>query len=437
MKPNKVYKIVLFFLFFTTVPNLLKSQTVVIDGEIRPRTEYRDGYTKPILTTNDPGIFTSQRTRLGLTFTSGILTTQITLQDARVFGQFSNTSTDATTGIYEAWAEMLLIPGGSLKLGRQIIKYDDNRLFSAPAWSITGTTHDLALFKYNINDFQFHLGVGYNNNSEIASETFYTPVDKYRSLGYLWISTPTYSGFNLTGICIAEGVQDTTGVGTTYKKIKQNQALTFGGNLKYADKDVPFSALATAYFQAGKSSTGKTLAGKLLAIKANYAITGDLSASLGADYLSGDNNGTTDGIQSNFKKLYGANHTFNGYMDYWNTPLTQGLLDYYGSATYKVNKKLSLEGAYHIFNSEFAGKNKKGIDFGKNLGSEFDFLVTYKLNSWASVQGGYSAYFKTDNTIIAKDIATSATIPDVRMPQFAYIAFTIKPTFLNTASDSK
>ena len=137
MKPNKVYKIVLFFLFFTTVPNLLKSQTVVIDGEIRPRTEYRDGYTKPILTTNDPGIFTSQRTRLGLTFTSGILTTQITLQDARVFGQFSNTSTDATTGIYEAWAEMLLIPGGSLKLGRQIIKYDDNRLFSAPACVIT------------------------------------------------------------------------------------------------------------------------------------------------------------------------------------------------------------------------------------------------------------------------------------------------------------
>ncbi len=434
MKPNKVYKIVLFFLFFANIPNLLKSQNVVIDGEIRPRTEYRDGYTKPILSANDPGIFTSQRTRLGLTFTSGILTTQITLQDARIFGQFSNTSTDATTGIYEAWAEMLLIPGGSLKLGRQMVKYDDNRLFSAPAWSITGTTHDLALFKYNINDFQFHLGLGYNNTSEISTEVFYNPVNKYRSLGYLWASTPTLKGFTLTGIFIAEGVQDTIGVGTAYKKIKQNQTLTFGGNLKYATKDVPFSALATAYFQAGKNSNGKTMTGKLLAIKANYAITGDLTASIGTDYLSGDNNGTTDGKQSNFKKLYGANHTFNGYMDYWNTPLNQGLLDYYASATCKVSKNLSLEAGYHIFNSEFAGKNKKGIEFGKDLGSEFDFLATYKLNSWASVQGGYSAYFKTDNTIIAKDIATSATMPDVRMPQFAYIAFTIKPTFLNTAS---
>lgn len=414
-----------------------KAQTVVIDGEIRPRVEYRDGYSKPILTTRDPAVFSSQRTRLGVIFTSGVLTTQITLQDARVFGQFSNTSSDATTGIYEAWAEMLLLPGGTLKVGRQTIKYDDNRLFSASVWSITGTTHDLALFKYNINDFQFHLGLAYNNNSEISSETFYTPIDKYRSMGYLWLSTPTYKGFTITGMFVAEGVQDTAGVGTAYKKTDLNQALTFGGNLKYADKNVPFSALATAYFQRGKSSTGKTMEGKLLAIKANYAITSDFSVSLGTDYLSGDNNGTTDGVQTNFKKLYGANHTFNGYMDYWNNPLTQGLLDYYGNATYKFGKKLSLFGAYHIFNSEFTGKNKKNIEFGKNLGSEFDLLVTYKMNSWTTVQGGYSMYFNTNNTLIAKDIATTSTIPDVRLPQFGYIMFTIKPSFLNTTTTNK
>lgn len=425
-------------LFIITVITFLvfysKSQTVVIDGEIRPRVEYRDGYSKPILNANDPGVFTSQRTRLGLTFTSGILTTQITLQDARIFGQYENTSTLASTGIYEAWAEMLLMPGGSLKLGRQTIKYDDNRLFSAPAWSITGTTHDLALFKYNINDFQFHLGLAYNNNTEISTETFYTPGDKYRSMGYLWASTPTYKGFTLTGLFVAEGVQDTAGVGTAYKKTDLNQGLTFGGNLKYADNDVPFSALATAYFQGGKSSSGKTMEGKLFAIKANYAFTSDISASLGTDYLSGDKNGTTDGVQSNFKKLYGANHTFNGYMDYWNTPLNQGLLDYYASATAKINKDFNIEGGHHIFNSEYAGKNKKSIAFGIDLGSEFDLLLTYKLNSWTTIQGGYCAYFKTDNTLIAKDIVTTATIPAVRTPQFAYIMFTIKPSFLNTAT---
>ncbi len=429
MKRNIFYIVFILSAIYSTT---LQSQTVVIDGEIRPRIEYRDGYAKPNLATNDPGIFTSQRTRLGLTFKSGILTTQITLQDARVFGQFSNSSPDATTGIYEAWAEMLLVPGGSLKVGRQTIKYDDNRLFSAPSWSITGTTHDLLLFKYNINDFQAHIGLAYNNNSEISSETFYTPTDKYRSMGYLWLSTPTFDGFTLTGMFVAEGVQDTVGTGVSYKKIKQNEAFTFGGNLKYSDADVPFSAFGTAYFQAGKSSAGKSMNGKLLAIKANYLFMKSITASLGTDYLSGDNNGTTDGIQSNFKKLYGSNHTFNGYMDYWNTPLTQGLLDYYGSVTGKISKDLNVEGAYHIFNSEFSGKNKKGIAFGKNLGSELDLLLTYKLNSWTSIQGGYSVYFDTDNTLIAKDIVTTTTIPKVQTPQFAYIAFTIKPTFLNT-----
>ena len=427
--------IIALFLSVILAPQMTIAQTVVIDGEIRPRMEYQDGYSKPILATNDPGIFTSQRTRLGMTFTSGLLTTQITLQDSRVFGQYSNTATDATTGIYEAWAEMLLMAGGTLKVGRQTMKYDDNRLFSAPAWSLTGTTHDLLLFKYNINDFQAHLGLAYNSNSETASETFYTPGDKYRSMGYLWLSAPTYNGFTLTAIAVAEGVQDTTGFGIIkYKKTALNQAITYGGNLKYTDKNVPFSALATAYFQAGKSSLGKTMEGKLLAIKADYAFTSSISASLGTDYLSGDNNGTTDGVQSNFKKLYGANHTFNGYMDYWNTPLTQGLLDYYGSATAKIGTKLSLEGDYHIFNSEFSGKNKKGIAFGKDLGSEFDLLVTYKLNPWTSVQGGYCRYFSNNNTLAAKDITTTATVPAIRTPQWAYVMFTIKPTFLNTAS---
>jgi hypothetical protein len=431
------YAVVLVLCFTSTVA---RSQTVVIDGEIRPRTEYQNGFKTPISTANDPGIFTSQRTRLGLTFTSGLLTTQITLQDSRVFGQYATTSSEATTGIYEAWANMLLVPGGSLTVGRQPIKYDDSRLFSAPAWSITGTTHDLMLFKYSINDFQAHLGLAYNNKSETSVETFYVPGSKYRSMGYLWLSTPTYKGFTLSGIVVDEGLQDTLGLGGTakYKKISTNQAITYGGNLKYENAAFPLSGLATAYFQSGKNFSGKTMKGKFLALKLNYNVASFLSASLGTDYLSGDKNGSTDGIQSNFKKLYGSDHTFNGYIDYWDAPLAQGLLDYYGSVTGKIGKNLTLEGGYHVFNSEYSGKNAKKIGFDRDLGSEFDFLVTYKLNSWTTVQGGYCRYFSNNNTLIAKDLVTVAnTYPTVNAPQWAYVMFTIKPTFLNTASAGK
>ncbi|HET7733745.1 MAG TPA: alginate export family protein [Paludibacter sp.] len=412
---------------------LAVAQTVVIDGEIRPRTEYRDGYGKPLLTTNDPGVFTIQRTRLGMTFTSGLLTTQITLQDSRTFGQAANASDVASTGIYEAWAEMLLVPGGSFKIGRQTLKYDDSRLFSSPPWSNTGTTHDVGVFKYNINDFQAHLGFAYNNNSAISSETYYTAMTKYRYMNFIWLSKDIIDGLNISAIGVDEGVQDTTGTKNTttnYLKTRMYHAYTLGGNLKFQSDSCPVSAFATAYFQTGKNATGQTLNGKLLALKVDYKFVDFLSANIGTDYLSGDKNGVIVGTQSNFKKLYGSDHALNGVMDYWDTPLTQGLLDYYGGVTWKVGKKLTLEGAYHLFNGEYSGKNKKGIVFGKDLGSEFDFIATYKLNTWTTVQGGYCRYFSNNNTLAAKDITTSATVPAIRAPQWAYVMFTIKPKFL-------
>jgi len=291
------------------------------------------------------------------------------------------------------------------------------------------------LLKYNINDYQAHVGLAYNNNSEIASETFYTPENKYRAMAFVWLSTPSFSGFLLSGIFVDEALQDTLGLGGTsnYKKLDMCHTMTFGGNLKYENADFPVSGLATAYFQGGKNIADKSLNGKMLALKLNYKAADCLTASLGADYISGDNNGTSDGKVSNFKKLYGSNHTFNGYMDYWNTPLTQGLLDFYTSITGKAGKNLSLEGGFHLFNAEFSGKNKKNIEFDRDLGSELDILATYKLNSWTTVQGGYCRYFANDNTLIAKNMVTTAgAIPGINTPQFAYVMFTIKPTFFKT-----
>jgi len=417
------------------LPAALMAQTVVIDGEIRPRVEERDGFTKPSLTSNDPGVSAIQRTRLGLTFTSGLLNTQITLQDSRTFGQNPNASSDATTGIFEAWAEMVLVPGGTLKVGRQTLTYDDKRLFSASTWSNTGTSHDMALFKYCLNDFQGHIGLAYNNNAVISTETYYTPKSNYRYMGFVWLSKDIVKGLNLSLIGVDEGVQDTIGTknGVNYLKTNMYHAYTYGGNLKFSNPDLPISALATAYFQGGKNISGSKMNGSQLAINIDYKFSGVLSANIGSNYISGDNS-TTDGIQSNFKKLYGTDHSFNGSMEYWKVPLTQGLLDYYVGAAGKINKDLSLEGTFHLFDSEYSGKNKKNIAFGKNLGSELDLVVNYKLNTWTAVQAGWSTYFANYNTLVSKDLITSTTVsPVIRTPQWAYVMLTIKPVFLNGA----
>jgi len=208
-------------------------------------------------------------------------------------------------------------------------------------------------------------------------------------------------------------------------------AYTYGGNLKYSDPASPLSVLATAYLQGGKNISGSKMNGSQLALNIDYKFSTVLSANIGSNYISGDNN-TTDGIQSNFKKLYGTDHSFNGSMEYWKVPLTQGLLDYYAGVGGKINKNLSLEGTFHLFDSEYSGLNKKKIAFGKNLGSELDIVINYKLNTWSMVQAGWSTYFANNNTLVAKDIITSSTVtPTTRTPQWAYVMLTIKPTFLN------
>lgn len=410
----------------------MNAQTVAIDGELRPRAEYRDGFGAPLSDSNDPGIFAIQRTRLGATFTSAVLKTQFTIQDSRTYGKTAPSSETATLGVFEAWAEFLLMPGGSAKVGRQALTYDDGRLFSASNWSNTGNSHDLALFKYNVNDFQAHLGFAYNNTSTISSETVYANAAKYRYMGLLWLSKCIAKDLTLSAIAVDEGMQPTTDATKYGTKINMNHGYTFGGNLKYGNETKPFSALATAYFQAGKNQTGDDLRGSMAAVKLNYKISSAVTTSLGTDYLSGDDN-KTDGKQKNFRKLYGSNHSFNGSMEYWSTPLSAGLLDYYGSVNAKVSKTTSIEGAFHVFSSS-KDMTSNSQNIGKSLGSELDLCLNYKLNEWSKLQVGWSTYFANDNTHLAKGMTADAK---TRFPQWGYVMLTVSPSYLKSIFTDK
>ena len=403
------------------------AQTLLLEGEIRPRTEFRLGYGQPLPIVHDPGVFTMQRTRLNLSFESEFCNVKVVLQDARIFGQEPHNSDMATVGVNEAWAEVELLDSVRLRLGRQGICFDDNRLFSSPAWSNTGSSHDMALLHYNHNNWQLQLATAFNNNRAISAEQLYKPGADYRWMGILHVSKRLRNDMLLSAIVVDEGLQDTLGVGVNYKRLKMNHCYTFGGNLKFEPSNLPFSTIATAYWQRGKSADGKIMKGQLLAAKLSYKFSGNLQASVGADYLSGDANGGADGTASNFKKLYGADHTFNGYMDYWNTSLNSGLVDLYAKLTTRLGKKVTLECAYHTFRSEFDAQNKYGIAYAKNIGAELDIVLNYKHNKSTTFQGGFCRYFANKNTIIAKGLMNSNNIvPEIHAPQWAYVMITIK-----------
>ena len=60
------------------------------DAEFRPRSEYRQGFRKPLADTLSPALSTMQRTRLNADYKGKILNARLSLQDARLWGNSDN-----------------------------------------------------------------------------------------------------------------------------------------------------------------------------------------------------------------------------------------------------------------------------------------------------------------------------------------------------------
>ncbi|MBN2661974.1 MAG: hypothetical protein JXR54_11955, partial [Tannerellaceae bacterium] len=128
---------------------------------------------------------------------------------------------------------------------------------------------------------------------------------------------------------------------------------------------------------------------------------------------------------ASFKKLYGTEHAFNGSMDYWSVLPYQGLINYYGGLSLKFHKQTEVEGLFHLFRTESEVILDKSR-MGKSLGAEIDLSISYKLNKWTNLKGGWSCYFTTSNTFVAKGMLHG----DYRFPQWAFVMLSVSPEYL-------
>ena len=81
-----------------------------MDGEIRPRMEYKNGYKNLADSAMDATVSTTQRTRLNLNLNAESYKVGLSLQDVRTWGSVStlNSTNDYFT-VHQAWAEINLI----------------------------------------------------------------------------------------------------------------------------------------------------------------------------------------------------------------------------------------------------------------------------------------------------------------------------------------
>lgn len=353
---------------------------------------------------------------------------------------------------------MSKIQNFSLKLGRQAISYDDQKVLGGLDWLQQGRRHDAAIFKFSNKGWTADAGFAFNQNKELNVNTVYNGTTTATSTP----APATYPGGYAVG---------TNGIGSMYKSFQYlyvgkkffcgdasllyfndnfSQFKTVGGAPVY-ERDVwsrntigaywnitikrKLNLMGSYYHQGGHDKTGMELDANLASLTATYQVGRKLFVGPGIDYLSG-NDGTKAATKNNrFDPLYGTPHKFWGYMDYFYvaSPFgANGLMNYFFKIKYNAKDNLSFTCDIHGFQSANKVTNGAGGERTPYLGTEIDLVVKYGLTKMINIEAGYSFMQATDTMASAQVKGNGAPIANPELSNhWAYVMLNITPNFLN------
>ena len=417
-------KYLLSFVIVLLSLNYVKAQ-FLISGEFRPKIMYMDGYKELRNETKYPYGLITQRSRLSFDYTKDNISYNFSIQDVRAWGQDAYTSNNNSIGIFEAYINYSFCKNWAVKLGRQQLKYDDERLLSVVNWRDYGATHDIGILKYKNEEKNLKVDAGAAVNNPVNYQNYLSDYTNknYKFMAFLWANKYFIEKKLETSLI---GIADINQKASTINKYYTRY--TFGPYLNF--KTDKINVIGSTYYQTGKLSDGKSVSAFFYAVKAGYKINKKVEIILGYEHYSGNDN--SDTIKSKtesttFDKLYGTGHTFLGYMDYFSgnaSDITKGagINDLFVRLNLSFNEKNSLEATYHIFNLD-----KKYLLTDKFLGSETDILYTYKQSSYVNFSLGYSFFIPSETM----EKLHGYNKGESKYAQFAYIMLTFKPQFLN------
>ena len=461
--------ITLFFIGFASVFFMADAyaQTVKIEGDFRSRFENRHGYKTIFPKDAQAANFISQRSRLKLSYAAEKYRFGFSIQNVGVWGENGQLTKSNFNGtmVHEAWGEILFSEKFSLKAGRQEIIYDDHRIFGSVDWTMQGRSHDAAIFKLKPNDkHKIDIGLAYNAMGESLYKQDYTK--NYKAFQYVhW-----HGDFDALGVSFLF-----LNNGTTYMNphdtisspdgpiAKENIAYsqTFGPRVTY--KKDKLKANAALYLQMGKRTsslptypakstntqpdTVMNISALYFEIDVSFAVTDNISVGAGVEYLSGnDEKAIYDSekgqeTEKAFAPLYGTNHKFNGWMDYFYVGKhfgSVGLMDIFIPIKYKKDKFsaalipriFSTAGTLYdvdrdsdwnpIINDDGSSKMK---EYGKGLGTEIDIVLGYSVTKGMAIKAGYSMMFASETMEVLKNTQVDAG------NTWAWVMLVFKPTF--------
>ena len=392
---NSLKKIVVTLLLMVSC-NLF-AQDFDANLQIRPRYEFRNGYKSPIAYGENSAQFISSRTRLNLNFKQDQFVTKLTFQNVRTWGDVaSNTKSDVNNiQIFEAWAQYNFNENWSSRLGRQIISYDNQRIFGGLDWAQQGQAHDAALVSYKNKNSQLDVAVAYSANGESDTAVPYT-VANYKTMQYAWYHTEL-GKINMSLLFLNTGYENklTAPIPTPLPELKVDYMQTSGIYLQ--TKINKWDSELWFYGQTGKN-TQLNVSAFDAGLNFNYAFTDKFKVGLGYEFLSGKSQKDTSSDIKSFNPIFGTNHGFNGYMDYFyagNYKNSVGLQDAFLNFGYAVNKwKFNL--LPHVFNTANTVLDTNAKGMSNYLGTEIDFTTSYAVHKYINISAGYSQMFGSD-----------------------------------------
>ncbi|MEN0046339.1 MAG: alginate export family protein [Bacteroidota bacterium] len=392
--------------------------------EVRPRSEYRHGFKALANEGQEAAFFIDQRTRFNTMFTEDAIDLKISLQDVRVWGNQPQLviGDGNLTSVHEAWAKVKFADKLAIKVGRQEIAYDDERIFGAVGWAQQARSHDAALLMYQDSSFKAHLGLAFNQNSARLISTLYT-INNYKAMQYLWLHKD-WNNAKFSLLFLNNGRQVLDGQGNA---VGTNFSQTLGG--KFDLKGSKIGVNTAFYYQTGQQANlqATEISAYYANLDLNLFLAKGHKLTFGGEILSGNNQATGD-LETNraFSPFYGTNHKFNGLMDYFyvgNHANSVGLNDYYvkwGMKKKKFNTGLHL----HLFNADGVMNDSSGEKLSSHLGTEVDFVFGFPVTKNVKVSGGYSQMFGTNSLVALRNTGSLDATSN-----WCWMMITINPSF--------
>ena len=373
--------------------------SLTLDIQLRVRSEWREGYKVATDTETKGDLLTVQRSRIGLTGKWKSFDYKLGAQDVRTFGNPSG-ATQGTVGVSEAWWAGNLTSGMRLKVGRQEIKFDNERIVGAVNWSNPGRFLDGIRWDHQAEDPK-------KGNSTVA--VTWDELNETRR--YMVYHRAMVGEINKLTFLYFDQFSET-----------ERSAITTGFTTRFRLGEKTWIA-TEAYVQSASDPAAtpfdlRSYSEDMLIADIGLNGTGGHRWQAGLDLLS-----------ENFSPFLGTNHRHYGWMDqfYVGTPQTDGLTDirlrHMGPLNFSpLGEDVSWGATVHHFRAKA---------MGDLLGNELDLWITGKKDGALTWHVGFSVLDATEKHIERQGDVPASRWSDAagRIHHWGWVSLNFTPSF--------